>query len=170
MDAVYNGNDADYGLQLLSSTAERSWYNMIRAGSTITLEAWDSKYKPNLDWNHAWGAVPANVIPRKLVGIAPLEPGFRRMLIKPQPSTLSHAEIIVSSIRGNIKVSFNNTPGTKFEMEIEIPANTVAEVWLPLFDRKQQITVNGVAQKGTVDGTFVKLQAGSGKHHFLVQR
>ncbi|MDR2036741.1 MAG: family 78 glycoside hydrolase catalytic domain [Bacteroidales bacterium] len=170
MDAVYNGNDSDYGFQLLSSTAERSWYNMIRAGSTITLEAWGRNYKPNLDWNHAWGAVPANIIPRKLMGIEPLEPGFRKIRIKPQPSSLSHAEIVVPSIRGNIKVSFNNTPGTKFEMEIEIPANTVAEVWLPLFDRKQQIIMNGVAQKGTIDGIFVKLQAGSGKHRFLVQR
>ena len=26
------------------------------------------KYKNNLDWNHAWGAVPANVIPRGLMG------------------------------------------------------------------------------------------------------
>ena len=66
MDAVYGGNNADYGLQLLTSTSERSWYNMIRVGSTISLEAWDNKYKPNQDWNHAWGAAPANIIPAKL--------------------------------------------------------------------------------------------------------
>ena len=169
MDAVYNGNDADYGLQLLSSTAERSWYNMIRAGSTVSLEAWDNKYKPNQDWNHAWGAVPANAIPRKLMGVEPLEPGFRKIRIKPQPSALAHAELTIPTIRGNVKVSFNNAPGTKFEMEIEIPANTVAEVWLPLFDKKQRLTMNGAAQKGTVDGAFVKLQAGSGKHYFAVE-
>ena len=169
MDAVYNGNDADYGLQLLSSAAERSWYNMIRAGSTISLEAWDNKYKPNQDWNHAWGAVPANVIPRKLMGVEPLEPGFGSIRIKPQPSTLAHAELIVPTIRGSVKVSFNNTK-TKFEMEIEIPANMVAEVWLPLLDKKQQLTMNGVAQKGTIDGAFVKLQAGSGKYCFVVEK
>ena len=170
MDAVYNGHDADYGLQLLASTAERSWYNMIRAGSTVSLEAWDIKYKPNLDWNHAWGAVPANVIPRKLMGVEPLEPGFRKIRIKPQPSTLAHAELIMPTIRGNVNMSFNNTPGKKFELEIEIPANTVAEVWLPLLDRKQQLTRNGVVQKGVIDGTFVKLQVGSGKHCFAVEK
>ena len=169
MDAVYNGNDADYGLQLLSSTAERSWYNMIRAGSTISLEAWDIKYKPNQDWNHAWGAVPANVIPRKLMGVEPLEPGFRRVRIKPQPSTLAHAELIMPTIRGSIKVSFNNSPETKFEMEIEIPANMVADIWLPLFDKKQKIYMNGVAQKGKVEGAFVIVQAGSGKNRFVVE-
>ena len=170
VDAVYNGHDADYGLQLLSSTSERSWYNMIRVGSTISLEAWDNKYKPNQDWNHAWGAVPANVIPRKLMGVEPLEPGFRKIRIKPQPSTLAHAELIVPTIRGSVKVSFNNTPGAKFEMEIEIPANTEAEVWLPLIDKKQRISMDGIAQKGTVDGNFVKLQVGSGKHRFVAEK
>ena len=170
MDAVYNGHDADYGLQLLSSTAERSWYNMIRVGSTISLEAWDSKYKPNLDWNHAWGSVPANAIPRKLMGIEPLEPGFRKIRIKPQPSTLAYAEITVPTIRGCIKMSFNNTPGLKFEIEIEIPANTEAEIWLPLLDKKQRLTMNDVVQKGIIDGAFVKLQVGSGKYRFVVEK
>ncbi len=61
---------------------------MIRIGSTITLEAWDNKYKNNLDWNHAWGAVPANVIPRGLWGIKPKTPGFGIATIKPQMSKL----------------------------------------------------------------------------------
>ena len=170
MEAVYNGNDAAYGLQLLSSTAERSWYNMIRVGSTISLEAWDNKYKPNQDWNHAWGAVPANAIPRKLMGVEPMEPGFRKIRIKPQPATLAHAELTMPTIRGNIKVSFDNVPGAKFEMEIEIPANTEAEVWLPLLDKKQQLVMNGVPKKGIVDGVFVKMQVGSGKHRFVVEK
>ena len=170
MDAVYNGHDADYGLQLLASTAERSWYNMIRAGSTVSLEAWDMIYKPNLDWNHAWGAAPANIIPRKLMGIEPLEPGFRKMRIKPQPSTLAHAEITVPTIRGEVKMSFKNIPGVKFEMEIEIPANTTAELWLPFWDKKQRLNMNGIDEKGTVDGVFVKLNVGSGKHRFVVEK
>ncbi len=28
---------------------------MVDTGATITWEAWDQKYKPNQDWNHAWG-------------------------------------------------------------------------------------------------------------------
>ena len=168
MDAVYNGHDAAYGLQLLTSTAERSWYNMIRAGSTITMEAWDNQYKPNQDWNHAWGTVPANTIPRKLMGVEPLEPGFRKIRIKPQPSSLAHAELTVPTIRGSVKVSFNNTPGIRFEMDIEIPANTQAEVWLPLFDKKQQVSMDDIPQKGIMEGGFVKLNVGSGKHRFVV--
>src|SRR3546814_19626828 len=89
MDAVYEAGDADYGLSLLTSQEDRSWYNMIRAGSTITMEAWDNKYKPNQDWNHARGAVPANIITRKLMGVEPLEPGWVVFRVRPQIGSLA---------------------------------------------------------------------------------
>jgi hypothetical protein len=168
LDAVYSAHDAEYGLQLLSSTDERSWYNMIRVGSTISLEAWDNKYKPNQDWNHMWGGAPANLIPRRLMGIEPLEPGFRKIRIKPQPATLRQATVKTPSVRGDIRVSFDNRPGEKFTLEVEIPANSVAEVWLPKLSPKYSLTVDSVAQKGTVEGDFVKTEAGSGKHVFVI--
>ena len=88
MDALYNAGGAEYALEMLTKTDDRSWYNMIRVGSTISLEAWDNKYKPNQDWNHAWGSAPANIIPRKLMGIEPLKPAFEKLRIKPQPASL----------------------------------------------------------------------------------
>jgi hypothetical protein len=170
VDAVYNANDAAYGLQLLSSTGIRSWYNMIRAGSTVSMEAWDNKYKSDQCWNHIWGAAAGNLIARKLMGIEPLEPGFRKIRIKPQPATLRQAEIKVPSIRGDIFVSFENLPDEKFTMEVEIPANTTAEVWLPKLSGKYRLTVDDVSQKGEVDGLFVKVKAGSGKHRFVIEK
>ena len=170
VDAVYNANDAAYGLQLLSSTGIRSWYNMIRAGSTVSMEAWDNKYKSDQCWNHIWGAAAGNLIARKLMGIEPIEPGFRKIRIKPQPATLRQAEIKVPSIRGDIFVSFENLPDEKFTMEVEIPANTTAEVWLPKLSGKYRLTVDDVSQKGEVDGLFVKVKAGSGKHRFVIEK
>jgi len=35
-------------------------------------------------------------------------------------------------------------------------------------EKKQRVMVDGVVQKGIVDGAFVELQASSGKHHFVV--
>lgn len=170
MDAIYNAHEAEYGLQLLSSTKERSWYNMIRVGSTITMEAWDNKYKPNQDWNHAWGAVPANVIPRKLMGIEPIEPGYRKIRIKPQPGQLQQASIRIPTISGDVAVSFNNTPGTRFEMNVEIPGNRRAEIWLPRLSSNNRVEVNGVSQKGIREGKFVKILIGSGTHNLVVDK
>jgi len=131
LDAVYDAEDAAYGLSLLSSTAERSWAHMVYdVGSTITLEAWDNKYKPNQDWNHAWGAAPANLITRKLMGIEPLEPGYRKILIKPQPDTLEHAEIRVPTIRGDIYVAFNQKINDHFELKVSIPANSTTDIYI----------------------------------------
>lgn len=159
MDAVYEAGDADYGLSLLNSQALRSWYNMARAGSTITMEAWDNKFKPNQDWNHAWGAVPANIIPRKLMGIEPLLPGWASFRIKPQPGSLPWASLQLPTIKGDIKLEYYQSD-TEWRMKVAIPANTRAQIVLPVRHPKG-IKVNGVAVK-----TLTSL--GSGTYDILV--
>ena len=131
MDALYEARDADYALSLLTSMGSRSWYNMIRVGSTVTLEAWDPVYKNNLDWNHAWGAAPANIIPRKVMGVEPLDAGFGRVRIMPQPGTLKHAAAVIPTIRGRIQVSFSEEEDGSYRYRIVIPANMEAEICLP---------------------------------------
>jgi hypothetical protein len=171
MDAVYDGHNADYGLKLLTSTSERSWYNMIRVGSTISLEAWDNKYKPNQDWNHAWGAAPANIIPRKLMGIEPLEPGFGKIRIKPQPGNLASAEIKCPTIRGDVLMSFKNQPQQLFSLNLVIPANTTAAVYLPFWSKTQKVILNGTPIKFRQEGNFAIIEGvGSGNSDFEVIR
>jgi len=171
LDAVYDSNNADYGLALLTSTSDRSWYNMIRVGSTISFEAWDNKYKPNQDWNHAWGAVPANIIPRKLMGIEPLEPGFRKIRIKPQPASLEHAEIKYPTIRGDVLVSFQNKPGQFFKLDVTIPANTTSDIYLPFWSKSQKVTQNGSVVLYHRIGNFAVIAGiGSGNNTFEVTR
>lgn len=139
MDGLYNAGEEDYALDLLTDTSDRSWYNMIRIGSTITLEAWDNKYKNNLDWNHAWGAVPANVIPRGLWGIKPKTPGFGITTIKPQMSTLKSSVIDVPTVRGTIKGSYTFNGARLQTYVIEIPGNMVAEFSLNNLEGKDLI-------------------------------
>ncbi|AUS06274.1 sulfatase-like hydrolase/transferase [Pseudotamlana carrageenivorans] len=159
MDGLYNVGEADYALDLLASTAERSWYNMIRIGSTITLEAWDNKYKNNLDWNHAWGAVPANAIPRGLWGIKPKTAGFGIASIKPQMGKLKSSEITVPTVRGAIHAKYTHNGSRLQTYEIEIPGNMVAEFSLDDIEGKDLIH-NG--QK--VPAAFGAVQLSPGKH------
>jgi hypothetical protein len=122
LEGLYNAGESDYAFNLLTATNDRSWWNMIRSGSTITLEAWDMKYKPNSDWNHAWGAAPANIIPGYMWGIAPTQPGFSRAVIRPQLSNLKKSKISVPTIRGNINAEFTDS-GISEVFVITIPAN-----------------------------------------------
>lgn len=171
LDGIYNAHDADYGLQLLTATDERSWYNMIRSGSTITLEAWDNKYKPNQDWNHAWGTAAANLISRKLMGIEPIEPGFKKIRIKPQPGSLISAEIKQPTIRGEVAAIFHHDPGKSFHLKINIPANTSARVYLPFFSRNQILHMDGEVVSYQWEGNFSIIDhVGSGEHSFMVER
>ena len=142
MEAIYNTRDEDYALELMTKTDDRSWYNMIRIGSTITLEAWDMKYKPNADWNHAWGAAPGNIIPRYLWGIQPKTPGFGVASIKPQMSTLKHSSITIPTIRGPIQGEYKKVSDRVKRYKLTLPANMVGEFALD-FAGNEVVTVNG---------------------------
>lgn len=164
LDGLYNAGEADYAHSLLASTGQRSWYNMLRTGSTITTEAWDNVYKPNQDWNHAWGAAPANLIARSLMGVEPLKPGYESIRIKPQPGNVEQADLLLPTVRGDIHVGFKHNFDGKLSLSVEIPANCIAEVWYPCKNSKQKPLVDGTKAKGKVqDGWFV-VEIGSGRH------
>ncbi len=143
MEALYNAGAEDYALELLTATNDRSWYNMIKVGSTISMEAWDMKYKPNSDWNHAWGAAPANIIPRGLWGIQALTPGYGVANIKPQMGSLENSSIAVPTILGQIKATYEKINDRLTEYSIELPANMVAEFSAKL-PANAVVSVNGV--------------------------
>ncbi|MEI6143701.1 MAG: sulfatase/phosphatase domain-containing protein, partial [Mariniphaga sp.] len=127
LEGLYEAGEGQYALDLMRATNDRSWWNMIKSGSTIALEAWDMKYKPNSDWNHAWGAAPANIIPRFLWGIQPKVPGFGIVQIKPQMGDLKFSTIKVPTIHGPVKGEYRKVNNRLKTYTIELPANTVGE-------------------------------------------
>ena len=141
MEALYKGGEAKYALDLMTATHDRSWYNMIKVGSTVALEAWDIKYKSNLDWNHAWGAAPANIIPRGMWGIQPKVPGYDVVSIKPQLADLKNCSLVLPTLKGQIKANFTKK-GRTSEYTFELPGNMVGELKLDL-GNEDVITVNG---------------------------
>jgi len=143
LEALYKAGEAKYALGLMSSTSDRSWYNMIRIGSTITLEAWDMKYKTNSDWNHAWGATPANIISRCMWGIQPILPGFELVGIKPQLADLTNCSIVVPTIKGQIVGEYKKKSDNMTEYTFVLPANMVAEFGVNL-PSKSEIKLNGL--------------------------
>jgi alpha-L-rhamnosidase len=169
LDAIYNADGGGYGLNLLTSKTDRSWYNMIRVGSTITLEAWDNKYKPNQDWNHAWGAAAGNIISRKLMGIEPLTPGWANFRVKPQIGNLSNASIDVPTIKGTIKVTYVQVEKS-LEITLHIPANTSAQIYLPLKSKKYRLWLGDKKVKSHTVGQWALLNnVGSGDHRLKIE-
>jgi hypothetical protein len=172
LEALYEANDADYALKMLTRTDDRGWYNMIRTASTITLEAWDNKYKPNLDWNHAWGAAPANIIPRKLLGVEPLSPAAAIVRIKPQIAALKRIKSVIPTIKGKITLEIMNDADV-FNLSFSIPPNMEADVYLPLISRKYDVYADGKKIKTKaikeISAVFAG-RTGSGKHVFEIRK
>ncbi|WP_425399472.1 alpha-L-rhamnosidase C-terminal domain-containing protein [Aeoliella sp.] len=158
LDGLYQSEQPELGLQLLTSKKKRSWYNMIRVGSTITLEAWDQDYKRNLDWNHAWGAAPANLIPRHVVGVRPLEPGFKKIVVQPQPASLQSFSAKVPTIRGPVVVDYTKSQ-SDYRLDVSIPGNTMAEIGLPTIDGQVPMQV-------VHNGNLIEVRS-EGQHHWI---
>lgn len=160
LDALYDAGEADYALELLTATHERSWAHMIYGvGSTVALEAWDAKFKPNLDWNHAWGAAPANLIPRKLMGIEPLTPGFKTFRVRPQLGTLEHAAVTLPTPAGAVRLAVRQSAGKPWAVNLTVPPGTTAEFHAPTAD-PQRITVNGHSARDLPATQLLPAQAG----------
>lgn len=131
IDGLYRSGRASAALKLLTSRADRSWGHMVYdVGTTIALEAWDTRYKSNQDWNHAWGAAPANLIPRWVVGVWPSSPGAETIRIAPQPAELRSFNAKVPTIRGAVMVEFEQSTASA-ELRVKLPGNMTADVILP---------------------------------------
>jgi len=169
LEALYDAGEEQAALDLMTSNSDRSWLNMIRVGSTVTTEAWDIKYKGNSGWTHAWSSAPAQILPRKLIGIEPLEPGFGKVLIHPRPGNLTYASTRLPTIRGFIDAGFKRDPSGVFELNVTLPANMTAEVSLPdLGSTSDELTVDGNPVHGRLAGGRIWFDGlGSGTHRII---
>jgi alpha-L-rhamnosidase len=169
LEALFDGGMAEQAMALMTADNDRSFTHMIDGvGTTVALEAWDSKYKPNLDWNHAWGAAPANILPRKVLGVEPLEPGFAKILIQPRPGKLEWAEGYVPSKAGKISVRFDQDE-KRFQLKLEIPSGATARVGVPK-GRGGELSLDGKPAKGVESGGFLFLEGvDSGKHEIILR-
>jgi len=141
MESLFQNGEDKLALALMTAPNDRSWRHMVESGTTITWEAWDQKYKPNQDWNHAWGAAPANLLPRFVIGAQPLAPGWRRALIRPCPGDLQFADGKIPTPRGPVLVSWKNE--ANFVLSLTLPEGMAAHLELPATEQSRGVLING---------------------------
>ncbi len=130
LEALYQNGADQKAIDLITAKSDRSWRHMVESGATITWEAWDMKYKPNQDWNHAWGAAPANILPRFILGVEAATAGWQKVNIKPSTNGLTYAKGKVPTPNGSINVSWENKD--TFEITISSTKKIPYELSLPL--------------------------------------
>ncbi len=128
--------DDAYGL-LLQREAP-SWLYAVTMGATTIWERWDSMLPDGsinpgemTSFNHyAFGAV-ADWMHRSVGGLAPLEPGYRRILVAPQPGGgLTWARASLETPHGLAAVRWD-LDGADLQVEITVPEGTEAVLRLP---------------------------------------
>jgi alpha-L-rhamnosidase len=139
---LYRAGRADAALDLLTSSGTASWLNMIRLGAGGTAEAWDPSLKNNLTFSHPWAASPAFVIPAGIFGIEPIDAGYARFRVRPQPGSLEHARITVPTVRGSVGVAFDHAPSGAFQLAVQVPGNTQADLSIPVPDGTSTLYIN----------------------------
>ncbi len=115
------------------------WMYQVSMGATTMWERWDSMLPDGTvnpgemtSFNHyAFGAV-ADWLHRCVVGIAPLEPGYARVLVAPRPGGgLSWARGSLHTPRGVVRVRWHVDDDDRVVVDVEVPADVVAVVRLP---------------------------------------
>ncbi len=143
LEGLFTHGAEAHALDLITAPTDRSWRHMVESGTTITWEAWDQTYKPNQDWNHAWGAAPANLLPRYVIGARPLAPGWSQALIQPHPGILESAEGKIPTPRGSIQVKWSNQH--TFKISLKLPPSMTAKLDLPAAATSKGVYANDKA-------------------------
>ncbi len=129
-------NDVAYRVVLQESYP--GWLYSVRQGATTMWERWNSYTHENgfgdaamNSFNHyAYGAV-GEWMYSVIAGIDAAEPGFRKILIHPQPGGgLTWAKGRLESPYGVISTAWK-LDDSKFTLEVTIPPNTTATIRLP---------------------------------------
>jgi len=116
---------------LLQKTIRDYWGVQIEAGATTFWEMYD----PNAERHtrshcHGWSAAPTYFLTQHVLGVQPLEPGYKSVLVRPQPSGLRWCHGRVPTPQGLVGCDWRRGEGA-FTITVETPPGIPARIELP---------------------------------------
>ena len=164
---------ADVAYRLLLNDTYPSWGYMLSKGATTWWERWNGDTgDPSMNsYNHyAFGSVIAWVY-RYAAGIdtTTAAPGFKEIVIHPHvDSQMTSARAEYNSIYGKIVSDWKGTPAGPLSLEVTIPANTSAQIFLPV-SAGTHVTEDGNPVKSEqANGSYI-MTVGAGSYNFEVK-
>ncbi|MHC4750239.1 MAG: family 78 glycoside hydrolase catalytic domain, partial [Planctomycetota bacterium] len=127
----------DIAYRLLANDTFPSWGYSIKNGATTIWERWDGWTEekgfqdPGMNsFNHyAFGSVGRWLF-NTVAGIDTDGPGYKEIIIRPRPGGITSAKASYKSIHGKIVSDWSLEDGT-FTLNVTVPANTTATVYVP---------------------------------------
>jgi alpha-L-rhamnosidase len=114
-------------------------------------------------YNHSWSGGPLTLLSQYVAGVAPLDPGWARVSIAPQPGALEWVRCTVPTVRGGVGVEMKSSAlGLSFKLtlppgcdgEFFLPDPSEGKVW-------QVVQVGGKVLSEALDSLILE----EGVHH-----
>lgn len=100
LDAIYKeGLFSEYGIETI-----RKWTNLVNECDKGLKEVWDGF---DCDYSHAWGGTPAYQLPARMLGIEIIEPGMKKIKLKPCSFGIDNVKISMPTPYGNLTADIN---------------------------------------------------------------
>lgn len=124
MEALFKMGEGEYAME----RCRRRFGEMVSHPDYTTLfEGWEigsSKYGGGTT-NHAWSGGAITVIGAELCGIKPIEPGYKKFEVRPQPAGLSEMSLAFPTVRGEVSYS-HKVDGEEIKFTVTVPKGTKA--------------------------------------------
>ncbi|MDR1518323.1 MAG: glycoside hydrolase family 78 protein [Dysgonamonadaceae bacterium] len=161
--------------RIATQTSYPSWGFMLSKGATTLWERWEYATGGDMNsHNHPMMGSVGSWFYKYAIGINPdfAYPGFERFVIKPYIfNDLTFVEGELNTVKGLIK-SVWKKQGDKLMLNVSVPGNTIAELYIPAQSEKS-ITESGrsaLKAKGLkfirMDEGYAVFEAGSGEYSF----
>ncbi len=174
LDVLAEAGEFEVVSGLLLQTGYPSWGYMPVKGATTVWERWNGDVGDLAmnSYNHyALGAV-VGFFYRRLAGIAPAAPGFRRIAVRPLwLPAVGKVSAKYDSCIGTIASEVNGDANGLTSLSLTVPANAVAEVELPARAwREGSRAIDGHPDIKNLrrDGDLVRFEVGSGDYRFTL--
>jgi alpha-L-rhamnosidase len=180
--ALQKAGHPDLAYKLVLNKTYPSWLQQVLWGSTTMWERWDG-WRPDKgfqdagmnSFNHYWLGCVSEWLITQAAGIDTDGPGFKRITIHPEivkaGNGFSWVKASYNSLQGKITSAWK-LENDRFELEVVIPANTTATVYVPS-KAAATVTESGkpAAQAKGVqflrqDAGLAVFEVGSGQYQF----
>jgi len=144
-----------------------SWLFSVKHGATTIWERWDGWtpekgfQDPGMNsFNHYSLGSCGEWMFSTLAGIDTDGPGFKKLVIRPTPGNgITWAKASYDSINGRIATSWKNE-GNTFSLDVVIPPNTTAAVYVPAKDAAS-VKESGVSASKAKGVQFLRMENGT---------
>jgi len=133
IEGLFKAGAADLAFDLITSTDEHSWHEMLKHGATTCMEAWGPDQKWNTSWLHPWSSSPIYLIVEYVMGLSPGEPGWQRIRVAPAAiSNLPDMTLRVPLPQGEVTATYTAEEGFTYMTPADVPIDLVSPEGVPL--------------------------------------